>query len=220
MRLRNIPGADEVVGNSPLVIHDPEKQQGRWKEVFGNENPIHIEVGMGKGQFITEMAIRHPDINYVGIERYTSVLLRAVQKREKPEEIPNLYYLCVDARDLPQIFAPGEVGRIYLNFSDPWPKDRHARRRLPSREFLARYDQILTKNGRVEFKTDNQGLFTFALEEAKEAGWHLDACTFDLHHDEVMMEGNVMTEYEEKFSGMGNPIYKMIITHSEGNRIE
>ena len=211
MRLRNIPGAGEVVENSPLVIGHPEEQRGKWKEVFGNENPIHIEVGMGKGRFITEMALRNPDINYVGIERYTSVLLRAIQKREKLEDIPNLYYLCIDARDLPQIFAEDEVERIYLNFSDPWPKDRHAKRRLPSREFLARYVAILPENGKVEFKTDNQDLFAFALEEAEASGWHLDACTFDLHHDEEMMQGNVMTEYEEKFSGMGNPIHKMII---------
>lgn len=211
MRLRNIPGAGEVVENSPLVIGHPEEQRGKWKEVFGNENPIHIEVGMGKGRFITEMALRNPDINYVGIERYTSVLLRAIQKREKLEDIPNLYYLCIDARDLPQIFAEDEVERIYLNFSDPWPKDRHAKRRLPSREFLARYAAILPENGKVEFKTDNQDLFAFALEEAEASGWHLDACTFDLHHDEEMMQGNVMTEYEEKFSGMGNPIHKMII---------
>lgn len=211
MRLRNIPGAGEVVENSPLVIGHPEEQRGKWKEVFGNKNPIHIEVGMGKGRFITEMALRNPDINYVGIERYTSVLLRAIQKREKLEDIPNLYYLCIDARDLPQIFAEDEVERIYLNFSDPWPKDRHAKRRLPSREFLARYAVILPENGKVEFKTDNKDLFAFALEEAEDSGWHLDACTFDLHHDEEMMQGNVMTEYEEKFSGMGNPIHKMII---------
>ena len=213
MRLRNIPGADEVVGNSPFVIQRPEEQRGKWKDIFGNGNPIHIEVGMGKGKFITEMALRNPDINYIGIERYTSVLLRAVQKREKLEEIPNLYYLCIDARELPRIFAKAEVERIYLNFSDPWPKDRHAKRRLPSREFLARYGEILPGNGSVEFKTDNKGLFAFALEEAEASGWRLDACTFDLHHDAEMMEGNVMTEYEEKFSGMGNPIHKMVICY-------
>lgn len=217
MRLRNIPGADEVVVHSPLVVHDPEAYKGRWKELFGNEHPIHIEVGMGKGKFITEMALLNPQVNYVGIERYTSVLLRAVQKREQMEEIPNLYYLCIDARELPQIFGAGEVERIYLNFSDPWPKDRHAKRRLPSREFLARYRQILAEGGRVEFKTDNRGLFEFALEEAKESGWPLAECTFDLHHDEKLMQGNVMTEYEEKFSGLGNPIHKMVILPPDGN---
>ncbi len=212
MRLRNIPGADEVITNSPLVIQKPKEQKGKWQEVFQEDGPVHIEVGMGKGQFITEMAILNPHIHYVGIERYTSVLLRAVQKRETLEGIDNLYYLCMDAAELPEVFANGEVEKIYLNFSDPWPKERHARRRLPSKEFLKRYDQILTKNGTVEFKTDNRALFEFALEQVEEAGWHLDACTFDLHHDEEMMQGNVMTEYEEKFSGMGNPIHKMIIS--------
>ena len=171
---------------------------------------------MGKGKFITEMAKLHPDINYVGIERYTSVLLRAVQKRETLEEIPNLFYLCIDARDLPLIFEREEVGRIYLNFSDPWPKDRHAKRRLPSREFLARYDQILKGDGDVEFKTDNRGLFEFALTQAQEAGWTLNAFTYDLHREEDMMRGNVMTEYEEKFSALGNPIHKMIISRQTG----
>jgi tRNA (guanine-N7-)-methyltransferase len=161
------------------------------------------------------MAQRNPQINYIGIERYTSVLLRAIQKREKLEEIPNLYYLCIDAADLPAIFGEGEVDRIYLNFSDPWPKERHAKRRLPSREFLARYDAILAEGGLVEFKTDNRGLFDFALEEAKESGWDLDVCTFDLHHDEELSRGNVMTEYEAKFSGLGNPIHKMIICHRQ-----
>ena len=146
MRLRNIPGADEVIQNCDWVIKKPVEKKGKWNTIFGNDNPIHIEVGMGKGQFITEMAKRNPQVNYIGIERYTSVLLRAVQKREQlPDEdaLPNLFYLCVDASELPEIFAKDEVAKIYLNFSDPWPKDRHARRRLPSKEFLARYDQIL-----------------------------------------------------------------------------
>ena len=212
MRLRNIPGADEAVAGSPWVIQEPEKRKGAWREVFGNENPIHIEVGMGKGQFITELARRNPEINYIGIERYTSVLYRALQKREAlEEELPNLFYLCVDAKDLPEIFAAGEVGKIYLNFSDPWPKERHARRRLTSREFLARYETILTPGGLVEFKTDNRGLFDFSLEEAKEANWELLVCTFDLHHDKELMVGNIMTEYERKFSNLRNPIHKMTI---------
>lgn len=212
MRLRNIPGAKEAVAESPFVIQTPAEQKGRWAERFGNQNPIHIEVGMGKGQFLTEMALLHPDINYVGIERYTSVLYRALQKREELEQtLPNLFYLCIDAQELPDIFAPGEVEKIYLNFSDPWPKDRHAKRRLTSREFLARYQQILPAGGIVEFKTDNRGLFDFSLEEQKEAGWELLACTYNLHKDEKMMVGNVMTEYERKFSKLRNPIHKMVI---------
>lgn len=212
MRLRNIPGADEVISTSPYVIQNPTEQKGNWHQIFGNNHPIHIEVGMGKGRFITELALANPDINYIGIERYTSVLLRAVQKREVSPEIPNLVYLCIDARDLPEVFASEEIAKIYLNFSDPWPKDRHAKRRLPSKEFLARYDKILAKDGNVEFKTDNRGLFDFALEEVEIAGWNLDAHTFDLHHDEEMCRGNIMTEYEEKFSSKGNPIHKMIIS--------
>ena len=212
MRLRNIPGAKEAVAESPFVIQNPAGQKGRWAERFGNQNPIHIEVGMGKGQFLTEMALLHPDVNYVGIERYTSVLYRALQKREELEQtLPNLFYLCIDAQELPDIFAPGEVEKIYLNFSDPWPKDRHAKRRLTSREFLARYQQVLPAGGIVEFKTDNRGLFDFSLEEQKEAGWELLACTYNLHKDEKMMVGNVMTEYERKFSKLRNPIHKMVI---------
>ena len=226
MRLRNIPRANDVIAASPLVIQDPKAQRGLWQNVFGNDHPIHIEVGMGKGRFITDLAKKHPEINYIGIERYTSVLLRAVEKlqgKEQPEDgaeqqentrqdIPeNLYFICMDATELPEVFAPGEVDRIYLNFSDPWPKDRHAKRRLPSRQFLARYDQILDKNGTIEFKTDNRGLFDFALEEIEPAGWRLLMHTFDLHADTELMKDNIMTEYEAKFSAKGNPIHKMII---------
>lgn len=211
MRLRNIQGSREVVAASAHVAHSPEQNKGKWKDVFGNSNPIHIEVGMGKGRFIMEMAALHPENNYIGIEMYDSVLLRALQKMEELEEKPaNLLFIRMDARTLAEVFAKGEVDRIYLNFSDPWPKDRHAKRRLTSRQFLERYDQILSPEGRVEFKTDNRELFVFSLEEAREAGWKVLASTFDLHHDKELMQGNVMTEYEEKFSSMGNPIHKMI----------
>ena len=197
MRLRNIPGSKEVIADSAYVIQEPQNNKGKWKEVFGNAHPVHIEVGMGKGRFIMDMARLHPENNYIGIEMYDSVLLRAVQKREQlEEEIPNLYFVRMDARILPEVFEKGEVGRIYLNFSDPWPKERHAKRRLTSRQFLERYSEILSPQGRVEFKTDNRGLFEFSLEEVKEAGWKLEAYTFDLHHEKEMMEGNVMTEYE------------------------
>jgi len=211
MRLRNIPGADEIIKNSSLVIQEPKQQRGYWDEVFGNRKPLHIEIGMGKGRFITDMALLHPEVNFIGIERYTSVLLRAVQRSEEREVIPNLYYLCIDAKELSEVFEKEEVAKIYLNFSDPWPKERHAKRRLPSKEFLARYDQILTKDGTIEFKTDNRILFDFALEQAQTASWKLEACTYHLHQDEKMNMGNVMTEYEEKFSSLGQPIHKMII---------
>lgn len=218
MRLRNIPGAKETIEVSRFVVHEPQEKKGKWQEIFQNENPVHIEVGMGKGRFLMDLAALHPQINYVGIEMYDSVLLRAIQKMEEKEQegtIPrNLRFLRMDARELPLVFAPGEVGKIYLNFSDPWPKERHAKRRLTSRQFLERYDQILAKDGTVEFKTDNRGLFEFSLEEVREAGWTLDAHTFDLHHDPRMSRGNVMTEYEEKFSSMGNPIHKLIASRS------
>ena len=210
MRLKNVPGARDVIAESSLVVHEPEKQKGNWQQVFGNDHPVHIEIGMGKGRFICEMAKTHPDINYIGIEKYSSVLLRAIQKMEE-EPLPNLLFIRMDAENIDEVFGLDEVDRIYLNFSDPWPKDRHAKRRRPSKEFLARYDRFLKKDGVLEFKTDNRGLFDFAVEELPQAGWKLVKITYDLHHDEEMMQGNVMTEYEQKFSSMGNPIYKYII---------
>ncbi len=211
MRLKNVPGSREAIAESDLVIHEPEKIKGTWKEIFGNDKQIHIEIGMGKGKFIHEMAKLHPEINYIGIEKYSSVLLRAIQKMEA-DPLDNLRFIRMDAENITEVFAQEEVDRIYLNFSDPWPKDRHAKRRLPSKEFLARYNQFLKKNGVLEFKTDNRGLFDFALEELPQAGWKAEKVTFDLHNDEEMMQGNVMTEYEVKFSSMGNPICKYIIS--------
>ena len=215
MRLRNIPGAKDAIIESPFVIQEPQLLKGKWENAFEKKQPVHIEVGMGKGRFLMDMARLHPDINYVGIEMYDSVLLRAIQKREELEAqgegVSNLFFMRVDARLLPEIFAEEEVDKVYLNFSDPWPKARHSKRRLTSREFLARYDVILAPEGTVEFKTDNRELFEFSLEEVKETKWKLLAYTFDLHHNEEMMQGNVMTEYEEKFSSMGNPICKMVI---------
>lgn len=213
MRLRNIPGADEAIADSPHCIQEPMAEKGRWNLIFGNENPIHIEIGMGKGQFIMQLAKEHPDINYIGIERYSSVLLRALQKMEI-EPLPNIRFLCMDASIITEVFDKEEVAKIYLNFSDPWPKERHAKRRLTSRQFFERYDKILAGNGVVEFKTDNDDLFAFSMEEVAEAGWTLDAHTFDLHHDPVLNEGNVMTEYEEKFSSLGHPIHKLIARRS------
>lgn len=210
MRLKNVPGSREAIAESDFVVHEPEKIKGSWKALFHNQNPLHIEIGMGKGKFIYEMARRNPEINYIGIEKYSSVLLRAVQKMEE-EPLVNLKFIRMDAEDITDVFAENEVDKIYLNFSDPWPKDRHAKRRLPSKEFLARYDQLLVKDGFLEFKTDNRGLFDFAVEQLPEAGWKAEKITYDLHHDEDMVRGNVMTEYEEKFSSMGNPICKYII---------
>jgi tRNA (guanine-N7-)-methyltransferase len=210
MRLRNVAGSREIIADSQYVIHEPEQYKGRIKELFGNTNPLHIEIGMGKGQFIMQLAALHPEINYIGIEKYSSVLLRAIQKMEQ-NELPNLKFIRMDAEDIIEVFDKEEVDKIYLNFSDPWPKDRHAKRRLPSREFLDRYDMILKKEGKLEFKTDNRELFDFALEQLPLAGWKTEKVTFDLHHDEEMNIGNIMTEYEEKFSALGNPICKYII---------
>ena len=215
MRLRNIPGAKDAIAESIYVIQNPQENKGNWDKVFPQHQPVHLEVGMGKGRFLMDMAKLHPEINYIGIERYTSVLYRALQKRELlteecGEEFPNLRYLCIDAKDLPEIFGKGEVDRIYLNFSDPWPKARHAKRRLTSTEFLARYNLVLAADGQIEFKTDNMDLFDFSLESVEEAGWKLVGCSRDLHHDPTMNEGNIMTEYEEKFSAKGNPIYKLV----------
>lgn len=209
MRLRNIPGADDAIASSEYCIQEPKLLRGSWQSAFPLSQPIHIEIGMGKGRFLMDMAAAHPDINYIGVERYSSVLLRALQKMEL-SPLPNLRFVCMDATEVTEVFDQGEVARIYLNFSDPWPKDRHSKRRLTSRQFFARYDQILAKEGHLEFKTDNQELFTFSLEEIPKAGWHLDAYTRDLHHDEVLNHGNIMTEYEEKFSSKGNPICKLI----------
>ena len=209
MRLRNIKGAGEAVAASTYVVQEPEQQAGNWNTLFGNTNPIHIEIGMGKGRFLMTLARQNPGINYVGIERYSSVLIRALQKMET-DPLSNLLFLCIDAGCLEQIFAPGEAGRIYLNFSDPWPKDRHARRRLTSPEYLSRYRKLLDGSGHVEFKTDNEALFDFSLESIEAAGWKLAGCTRNLHLDPEMNAGNVMTEYEEKFSAKGNPIYKLI----------
>lgn len=209
MRLRNIRGSREAVAAAEYVIQEPEKWKGRWNTLFGNSHPVHVEIGMGKGKFIMELAAQNPDINYIGIEKYSSVLLRALEKRRETE-LSNLYFIRFDAEYLTELFDKEEIARIYLNFSDPWPKDRHAKRRLTSRQFLSKYDQCLKKNGEVIFKTDNRVLFDFSLEEVKIAGWKLKNYTYDLHHSEYV-EGNIMTEYEERFVSLGNPIHRMVI---------
>ena len=212
MRLRNIPGADDFVEQHPAAVKGEKEHRGCWRAVFGNDNPIHIEIGMGKGQFLMTLAQRNSEINYIGIERYSSVMQRALEKYDSEEfNAPsNVRFICMDAFALPEVFAEEEVDKIYLNFSDPWPKARHARRRLTSTRFLEQYEKVLPEGGKVEFKTDNRGLFEFSLEQVEEAGWTLEEHTFDLHHDEKMNDGNVMTEYEEKFSSMGNPIHKLV----------
>lgn len=194
--------------SDPFVIQNPRQYTGHWNDFFGNDHPLHIEIGMGKGQFLHRLAELHPDINYLGIEKFSSVLVRALEKRAALDQ-DNLYFLRMDAEDITEIFAPGEVQRIYLNFSDPWPKDRHAKRRLTSTRFLTRYDKILAPEGILQFKTDNTDLFRFSLEQLEEAGWKTDEVNFHLHENGPAPD-NVMTEYEEKFWKLGNPIHKLV----------
>ena len=217
MRLRNIPRAEGVLKECSQVIETPEEFRGHWaSDIFQNDYPVHIEIGMGKGRFLMALAQKNPQINYIGIERYTSVLLRAVEKlniyiEENENTLPNIRFICMDAQDIANVFAENEVDRIYLNFSDPWPKARHARRRLTSNEFFKLYDQVLTADGTVEFKTDNRPLFDFSVEELETSElFVLDQLSYDLHNDSTMNQGNIMTEYEAKFSSMGNPICKLI----------
>ena len=208
MRLRHIKGCEAFVAGSPYTINDPKGYKGRWQDAFAQKAPLHIEIGMGKGQFIRRMAMLHPDINYLGIEIYESVMQKAIERLERMEEKPsNLFFLCMNAEILEDVFAPGEVDRIYLNFSDPWPKARHEHRRLTSPRFMERYDKVLAADGTVEFKTDNEGLFDYSLEAIPQAGWKIIWQTRDLHSLDMP---NVMTEYEEKFSAKGNPIYKLV----------
>ena len=215
MRLRNVKGSREAIADSEYTYNDYKEYKGKWNEVFSNDNPIRIEIGMGKGKFITELSLKNPNINYIGIEKYSSVLIRALEKRGELE-IDNLIFIRMDAVEICEAFDEGEVDRIYLNFSDPWPKDRHAKRRLTSRQFFERYDRILKKDGVVEFKTDNRPLFDFSLEEINETKFKIDAYTFDLHgnKESEIYQGNVMTEYEEKFVGLGNPICKFVASRA------
>lgn len=211
MRLRNIKGSKEFISASPFVIQTPEDYKGKWSSLFQNQNPLHIEIGMGKGQFIHQLAEKNPQINYIGIEMYSSVLYRALEKRAETD-LDNLYFLRFDAKYLEEIFDNGEVGRIYLNFSDPWPKERHSKRRLTSPLFLSRYDKILAPEGFIQFKTDNRDLFDFSVETVEQsAHWHIDEITYDLHHSEFI-EGNIMTEYESRFVAEGKPICRFVIS--------
>ena len=209
MRLRHNPKADIAIENSKYVEKDPVSRKGKWHELFGNDNPIHIEIGMGKGQFLLTLARENPDINYIGIERVNTVLYKA-EKKQQELDLKNLVLIAFNAEMISGIFEKDEVDRIYLNFSDPWPKDRHALRRLTSPKYLKMYDQFLKKEGFIAFKTDNRGLFDYSIEAAAEAGWKTRDITYDLHNSEYAV-GNIMTEYEEKFSGEGVPINRMEI---------
>ena len=208
MRLKNVKGSREKIAANEYTLKDAERLKGHWKEYYGDDRPIHLEIGMGKGKFLMEMARLHPQTHYLGIEKFSSVLVRAVEKMEEDPR-PNLHFLRMDAEYIGKVFAPGEIEKIYLNFSDPWPKERHTKRRLTSRQFLDRYKEILAEGGTIEFKTDNRSLFDFSVEEVRDAGWIIDYVTYDLHHSDHL-EGNVMTEYEERFVEKGNAICKMV----------
>ncbi|MDO4479237.1 MAG: tRNA (guanosine(46)-N7)-methyltransferase TrmB [Lachnospiraceae bacterium] len=217
MRLRFVPEAQGIVEASPYVIHDDRPFEKPISTYYSNEAPLHVEIGTGKGGFLVELARRNPDINYLGVECYESVLYKAIEKLDaipENEKLTNIRLFARDARLLPELLKTGEVDRLYLNFSDPWPKKRHAKRRLTSHQFLALYEQFLKPGGELVFKTDNKDLFAFSLEELEEAPhWHITAKTFDLHRDPVMNEGNIMTEYERKFSALGTTINKLIAVY-------
>ena len=210
MRMRKKKNLDvRFAACADVMAFEPKEKRGKWRALFGNDNPIHLEIGCGKGRFAIGMAEQHPDVNFIAVEREEGALIMAAERCQQ-QPLPNLRFVSFDAAELREVFAPGEVDRIYLNFSDPWPKSRHAKRRLTSTEFLSRYEKVLPPQGLVEFKTDNTPLFDFSLEQVKEAGWTLQAFTYDLHHNKELNKENIMTEYEEKFSSKGNPINKLI----------
>ncbi len=198
MRLKNIKGASEKILKGKYFINNPSEYKGKWNKLFNNSNPIYIEIGMGKGKFIIKNAIENPNINYIGIEMYDSVILRAVEKTNDLE-LNNLYLIRMDARLINDIFNK-EIDLIYLNFSDPWPKERHAKRRLTSPIFLERYDSIFKNSKHIIMKTDNKDLFNYSVESLKEYGYNINDISYDLHKDKNNI---ITTEYEDKFTNMG-----------------
>lgn len=206
MRLRNKPGAtDELLRHPTVVIQGAEAHKGEWHKLFGNNNPIHIEVGTGKGQFLTRMAQLYPNINYIGVEKYDSVIITALERIQEAG-IPNLKLLNEDVIRLTEFFAVAELDRVYINFTDPWPKNRHEKHRLTHERFLKMYEQVEKQNAEVHFKTDNQSLFEYSLHSFSKYGMILNNVSLDLHQSEI--EENVMTEYEERFSAKGMRIYR------------
>lgn len=206
MRQRHKPWADDFLKeNSQIVIQDPTTYKGKWHEIFNNSNPIHVEIGTGKGQFLAGMAKQHPDINFIGIEMAKSIIVTAVQKA-KDSELGNIRLLNENAMDLREMFEENEISTIYLNFSDPWPKNRHEKRRLTHHSFLEQYESLLKDDGKLIFKTDNRGLFEYSLVSFSDYGMKLEEVNLDLHAINDPL--NVMTEYEEKFSSKGQVIYR------------
>lgn len=210
MRVRHSAKADIEVVESEYVENNPKEWKGRWQERFSQKAALHVEIGMGKGRFLMALAARHPEINYIGIERNVTVLHKALKKQQELQ-LTNVVLLAYNAETITDIFAEDEVDCLYLNFSDPWPKDRHAKRRLTSPVYLKMYDSFLKKDGHIAFKTDNRPLFDYTLEVAPAAGWKINDVTFDLHKSEFAAD-NIMTEYEEKFSSLGTPINRVVLT--------
>ena len=202
MRLRNVKGALDIIEASPYIIKNPKDYKGKFKTLFDNKNPLYLEIGIGKGNFIINMAKKYPHINFIGIEMFDSIMVRTVQKLEE-EEIPNLKLIKMDATNIEDVFNE-EIDVLYLNFSDPWPKTRHEHRRLTSERFLKRYDSIFKNNKIIIQKTDNRKLFEYSLKSFTDYNYKIEELSLDLHKDNY---DNVLTEYEEKFSSMGYPIY-------------
>ena len=205
MRLKNVKGAGEKIKLSPYVVDNPSDYKGKYNKLFNNNNPIYIEIGMGKGTFIVNNALKYPDINFIGIEKYDSVMVRATEKVEDMN-LNNLKFIRMDANNIGDIFDK-EIDRIYLNFSDPWPKVRHEKRRLSSSNFLNKYDNIFNKNKRIVMKTDNRKLFEYSVMSFVNYGYKINEISLDLHNDDI--KDNINTEYEIKFSDLGYPIYKI-----------
>lgn len=209
MRVRYKPWARaELQAHPELVVQNPDDLKGNWQQEFGNNQPIHLEVGTGKGQFIINSAIKNPNINFVSIEINESVLVIALEKALEAAQIKNLRFVASDGREVSSFFNANEVSQLYLNFSDPWPKKRHTKRRLTSPTFLQQYKSVLIADGQIHFKTDNQTLFEYSLHSMSTFGMAFDRVWLDLHSDDA--EDNIMTEYEEKFSSKGKPIYKLV----------
>ena len=197
MRQRNVKNKEEIITSSKYFVNNPESYIGKWSTYFQNNNPIYIEIGMGKGQFIIENAKRYPNINFIGIEKYDSILALALKKINI--ELPNLVMLRLDAFNIDSIFKE-EIDTIYLNFSDPWPKDRHAKRRLTHEIFLKLYDKFFKNDCTIYQKTDNDDLFSYSLDSLKNYGYKIEELSYDLHSEKL---DNIKTEYEEKFSNQG-----------------
>lgn len=205
MRLKNVKNAKNIVNSSNYIVENPEEHKGNWNKVFDNDKEIYIEIGMGKGDFIIGMAKLYPNINFIGIEMFDSVMARAVQKLEE-ENIPNLKLIRMDANEIENVFDK-EIDRIYLNFSDPWPKNRHSKRRLTSHTLLSKYDNVFKDEKIIMQKTDNIDLFSFSIESLSTYGYTLKNVTLDLANNPV--ENNVETEYEKKFKAIDKKICRL-----------